>query len=157
MRVTLVNTGKPDEKFVNEGIRIYEKRIAHYCTFKNIFVNPGNSSGKLPANQLKLKEAGLILEKIKPENHVVLLDERGKQQSSVEMANWLQNHMIRSTRHLVFVTGGAYGFHESVNKRANEMIALSRLTFPHQLVRLVFLEQLYRWFSIIRGEPYHNE
>jgi 23S rRNA (pseudouridine1915-N3)-methyltransferase len=86
-----------------------------------------------------------------------LLDERGKQQSSVEMANWLQNHMIRSTRHLVFVTGGAYGFHESVNKRANEMIALSRLTFPHQLVRLVFLEQLYRWFSIIRGEPYHNE
>jgi len=157
MKITLVNIGKTDKNFVNEGITFYEKRIVHYCTFKNIFVIPGSSAGKLPASQLKLKEGGLILAKIKPEDHVVLLDERGKQQSSVEMANWLHEHMIRSTRHLVFVTGGAYGFHENVKNRANELVALSQLTFPHQLVRLIFMEQLYRWFTIIRGEPYHNE
>jgi 23S rRNA (pseudouridine1915-N3)-methyltransferase len=120
-------------------------------------VNPGSSVSKLPPEKVKLSEAQLILKLIKPDDFVVLLDERGKLFSSVELANWMNEHMNRATRHIVFVTGGAWGFHETLYERANDSISLSRLSFPHQLVRIIFAEQLYRAFTIIRGEPYHNE
>jgi 23S rRNA (pseudouridine1915-N3)-methyltransferase len=157
MKVILINTGKTEERYLRDGTEIFEKRLAHYCNFESTFVNPGSSTGKLPPNQVKLKEAELILKKIKPDDHVVLLDEQGKQLKSTELADWLNEHQVRGTRKLVFITGGAFGFHESVYQRANAKIALSKLTFPHQLVRLIFLEQLYRAYTIIRNEPYHNE
>lgn len=157
MKITLINAGKTDEKFIKDGIALYEKRLVHYCSFVNTFVYIGSMAGKLPVQQLKLKEAELILKKIKPEDFVVLLDENGRQMKSQEIAGWLNDQMNRGIRRLVFITGGAFGFHESLYHRANLKIALSMLTFPHQLVRLIFLEQLYRAFTIIRGEPYHNE
>jgi 23S rRNA (pseudouridine1915-N3)-methyltransferase len=156
MKVALINTGKTEEKYIRDGLAVYEKRLVHYCSFENICVNPPASSGKLPANQLKQKEAELVLKKIKPDDFVVLLDEKGKQLKSTELAAWLNEHHVRGTRRLVFITGGAYGFHETLYQRANDKLALSLLTFPHQLVRLIFLEQLYRAFTIIRNEPYHN-
>ncbi|MBE0664051.1 MAG: 23S rRNA (pseudouridine(1915)-N(3))-methyltransferase RlmH, partial [Bacteroidales bacterium] len=155
MKFTLINTGKTEEKYIQDGLALYEKRLLHYCSFENTFVNVGSVAGKLPVPQLKLREAEIILKKIKPEDFVVLLDENGKQMKSQEMAAWMNEQMIRGTRHLVFITGGAYGFHESMHHRANLKLSLSLLTFPHQLVRLIFLEQLYRAFTIIRGEPYH--
>jgi 23S rRNA (pseudouridine1915-N3)-methyltransferase len=157
MKITLINTGKTEEKYIRDGLALYEKRLVHYCNFANTFVNAGPLAGKLPVQQLKLKEAELILKKIKPEDFVVLLDENGKQIKSQEMAGWLNEQQNRGTRHIVFITGGAFGFHESMHHRANLKLSLSLLTFPHQLVRLIFLEQLYRAFTIIRGEPYHNE
>lgn len=157
MKVTLINTGKTEEKFIREGLEVYEKRIVHYCSFENMSVNLPASAGKLPPNQLKLKEAEQLMKKIKPDDFVVLLDEKGKQLKSSELATWLNEHQLRGTRKLVFIIGGAYGFHEKLYQRAKDKIALSLLTFPHQLVRLIFLEQLYRAFTIIRNEPYHNE
>lgn len=156
MKVVLINTGKTEEKYIREGSAVYEKRLFHYCSFENICVSVPASAGKLPPNQLKLKEAELVIKKIKPADFVVLLDEKGKQLKSTELATWLNDHHSQGTRKLVFITGGAYGFHENLYQRANDKIALSLLTFPHQLVRLIFLEQLYRAFTILRNEPYHN-
>lgn len=157
MRIALINTGKTDKGFLLEGIATYEKRLAHYCQFSSMDVNPGSSTAKLPPDLLKQKEAQMILKKINPNDHVVLLDERGKQLKSTALASWLNRRLSGSAKRIVFVSGGAYGFHEDLYQRANEMISLSLLTFPHQLVRLIFLEQLYRAFTIIRNEPYHNE
>lgn len=157
MKITLINTGKTEEKYIAEGLDLYGRRLVHYCNFENTFVNPGTAVGKLPPAQLKSWEAELLMKRIKPEDFVVLLDENGKQFRSVEFAAWLNEHHVRGTKKMIFVTGGAYGFHENLYQRANIKMALSLMTFPHQLVRLVFLEQLYRAFTIIRNEPYHNE
>lgn len=157
MRIALINTGKTDKGFLKEGISNYEKRLAHYCSFSYMDVNPGSSAAKLPSQVLKQKEAQIILKKINSDDYVVLLDERGKQMKSVALASWLNRHLSGSAKQIVFISGGAYGFHEDIYRRANEMISLSMLTFPHQLVRIIFLEQLYRAFTIIRNEPYHNE
>jgi len=156
MRITLINTGKTDESFISEGMAIYEKRLSNYIAFQCMVVNT-SSNGRLPEEVIKLKEAELLLPRIKASDYLVLLDENGKQFKSTELADWLNNHMIRGTRHLVFITGGAFGFHDKISQRANEKISLSKLTFSHQLARLIFLEQLYRAFTIVRGEPYHNE
>jgi 23S rRNA (pseudouridine1915-N3)-methyltransferase len=157
MKITLINTGKTEENHVREGFALYEKRLMHYCRFESICVNAAASSGRIKPETIRLSEAALILKKIKPVDYVVLLDEKGSQFRSIELASWLNQHLVRATRHLVFITGGAYGFDEGIYSRANDKIALSLLTFPHQLVRLIFAEQLYRAFSIIRNEPYHNE
>lgn len=152
-----MNTGKTDEKFVMEGCELFAKRLMHYCSFDTVVIIPPAGAGKLPPELQKQKEAELQLKKLKPEDYLVLLDERGRQLRSTELAEWLNDHMIRTTKRLVFITGGAFGFHETVYKRANDKLSLSLMTFPHQLVRLIFLEQLYRAFSIVRNEQYHNE
>lgn len=157
MKITLINTGKTEAGFIREGMALYEKRLGHYITFQCTETIIAGSNSKLPEEVLKKKEAEVLLNKIQATDHLVLLDENGKQFKSLEFAGWLNEHLIRGTRHLIFVTGGAFGFHEKMNQRANDKISLSKLTFPHQLVRLIFLEQLYRAFTIIRGEPYHNE
>jgi len=156
MKITLINTGKTVESYISDGMGIYEKRLGNYTSFNCVYVN-ALSNGKLPEDVTRLKEAESLLSRVKAGDHLVLLDENGKQFKSTELADWLNNHMIRGTRHLVFITGGAFGFHNKIYQRANEKISLSRLTFPHQLVRLIFLEQLYRAFTILRGESYHNE
>ncbi|MGB4206211.1 MAG: 23S rRNA (pseudouridine(1915)-N(3))-methyltransferase RlmH [Bacteroidales bacterium] len=157
MKIILLNTGKTEEKHIAEALDIYSKRLKHYCSFEIIAVNPGTGSGKLAPAQLKQYETELLVKKLKPDDFVVLLDEKGRQFRSVEFAGWINEHQIRRIKRMVFITGGAYGFHETMYKRANEKISLSNMTFPHQLVRLIFIEQLYRAFTIIRNEPYHHE
>ena len=157
MKVLLINIGKTEEAYLSEGQKVYEKRLQHYCNFETVYLTPPPAIQKLPANRLKTKESELIQKHLKPGDYLILLDEKGRQFRSVEMASWLGKFQVSGIRRIVFITGGAFGFHESLYQLANEKLSLSSLTFPHQLVRLIFLEQLYRAFTILRNEPYHNE
>jgi len=152
MNITLVCTGKTSEKYVLDGMRIYLDRINHYCKFTLMEIE----SGKGDTMQMKKKETENILKRVGEKDFLILLDEKGKDFSSVEFAKTLNHHQNISTKHIVFLIGGAYGFSEEVYKRANAKISLSKMTFPHQLVRIVFLEQLYRAFTILKGEKYHH-
>ena len=136
---------------------IYENRLQHYCKFQRIEIPDLKNSKNLSFDQQKQKEAELILAKISNTDFVVLLDENGKEFSSVQFSNELNKWMNQSISKVVFVIGGPYGFDEQIYKRANLKISLSKLTFSHQMVRLFFTEQLYRAFSILKGEPYHHE
>jgi 23S rRNA (pseudouridine1915-N3)-methyltransferase len=135
---------------------IYENRLQHYCKFQRIEIPDLKTSKNLSFDQQKQKEAELILAKISNTDFVVLLDENGKEFSSVQFSNELNKWMNQSISKVVFVIGGPYGFDEQIYKRANLKISLSKLTFSHQMVRLFFTEQLYRAFSILKGEPYHH-
>jgi 23S rRNA (pseudouridine1915-N3)-methyltransferase len=135
---------------------IYENRLQHYCKFQRIEIPDLKNSKNLSFDQQKQKEAELILAKISNTDFVVLLDENGKEFSSVQFSNELNKWMNQSISKVVFVIGGPYGFDEQIYKRANLKISLSKLTFSHQMVRLFFTEQLYRAFSILKGEPYHH-
>lgn len=152
MTITLICTGKTSEKYVSEGMKIYIGRLTHYCKFNLLEIE----SGKGNETEIRKKESENILKKIGDKDFLILLDEKGKEFSSVEFAKTLTHHQNISTKNLIFVIGGAYGFSEEVYKRANLKIALSKMTFPHQLVRIIFLEQLYRAFTILKGEKYHH-
>ncbi len=141
---------------MQEGIRIYENRLQHYCKYQRLEIPDLKNSKNLSFEQQKQKEAELILAKISPSDFVVLLDENSKELDSVQFSKELNKWMNQSTAHVVFVIGGPYGFHASIYERANLKLSLSKLTFSHQMVRLFFTEQLYRAFSILRGEPYHH-
>lgn len=156
MRITLLVVGKTKKNFIAEGIRIYSERISRYIPFKFIEVPDPKDSGKATEIILKEKEAEQILKYISGTDHVVILDERGRMVSSEEFAEDIKVKSGSSFKHLVFVIGGAYGFSDKIYDRANDIISLSRMTFSHQITRIIFLEQLYRAFSIIRGEPYHH-
>ncbi len=157
MKITLLCTGKTDSKYLAEGITVYEKRLAKYADFTIKYIMDVKNASKLPVAQLKQNEGDRILEMIKPTDWVVLLDERGDETSSVAFAKQIEQCMLRSVKHLIFVIGGAYGFSDAVYARANIKISLSKMTFSHLMVRLIFLEQLYRAFTILNGEPYHHE
>ena len=156
MRIQLFLNGKTEEKHVAEGFSMYEKRMKHYIQFSTIVI----PSPKVPGGATRLKtmemEADLIEKQLAPDDFVVLLDEHGKEPTSEEFAFYLQKKMNSGIKNLVFIIGGPFGFDERIATRANEKLALSRLTFPHQLVRLIFIEQLYRAFTILRNEPYHH-
>ena len=152
MTITLVCTGKTSEKYVAEGMCVYAERLAHYCRFNLVEIEAGKGS----EIEIRKKESDTLLKKIEDKDVLVLLDEKGKEFSSVEFAKSISNQQNISTKNLVFVIGGAYGFSEEVYKRANLKMALSKMTFPHQLVRVLFLEQLYRAFTILKGEKYHH-
>ncbi len=156
MRLTLLCISKTTEKYLLEGMAIYENRLQHYCKFQRIEIPDLKNSKNLSFDQQKQKEAELILAKISNTDFVVLLDENGKEFSSVQFSNELNKWMNQSITSVVFVIGGPYGFDKSVYDRANLKISLSRLTFSHQMVRLFFTEQLYRALSILKGEPYHH-
>ena len=156
MKTELILVGKTTDKHFAAGIGNYASRIAHYMPF-NISVIPELRNTKsLTPEQQKQAEGELILKQIQPADTVVLLDEHGKELRSTELAAWLEQKR-NTSRRLVFVIGGPYGFSPAVYQRANEQLSLSKLTFSHQMVRLVFTEQLYRACTIIRGEPYHHE
>lgn len=156
MKLTLILVGKTDGKLYAEAIDDYAKRISHYTPF-NIKVIPDLKNSKsLSKKQQKEKEGELILKNIEDKAFVVLLDEHGKEMRSVEFAAWLDNKQ-QTVRNLTFVVGGPYGFSKAVYDRADGKISLSRMTFSHQMVRLVFTEQIYRACTIIRNEPYHHE
>lgn len=152
MNISLICTGKTSEKYVSEGMRIYIARLSHYCKFNLVEVE----SGKGDESQIRKKESESILKRVGEKDVLALLDEKGKEFSSVEFAKTVSHYQNISTKNLVFVIGGAYGFSDEVYKRANLKMALSKMTFPHQLVRIIFLEQLYRAFTILKGEKYHH-
>ena len=157
MKITLLTIGKSNFPFVKEGMAMYEKRITRYTQYERIEIPALSGTGSLSPIDVKEKEGELILKKIKPTDELILLDERGKKFTSVEWAQFLEKKINNSTKSIVFVIGGAYGFSEKVYQAAASKLSLSDMTFSHQIIRLFFTEQLYRAFTIIKGEPYHNE
>lgn len=148
--------GKTTDKLFAKGIENYVSRLAHYMPFEMVIIPELKNTKKLTEDQQKVAEGEMILTKLQPSDTVVLLDEHGSEYRSIEFASWLQRKQ-QTTRRLVFVIGGPYGFSKAVRERANEKISLSKMTFSHQMVRLIFTEQLYRACTIIKGEPYHHE
>ena len=156
MKTELILVGKTTDKHFEAGISDYAARIAHYMPFGMTTIPELKNTKKLSEEQQKEAEGELILRQLQPQDWVVLLDERGSQLRSVELARWLEQKR-HTARRLVFVVGGPYGFSQAVYARTNEMLSLSKMTFSHQMVRLVFTEQIYRACTIIKGEPYHHE
>lgn len=157
MKIILLAMGKTDVSWVRQGFDIYFSRLSHYVRFNVKELAALKNTASMSKEQIKEKEGALILENLKPSDEVVLLDEGGQEFSSAGFSKYLEDRMSRSGRDLVFVIGGAYGFSGEVYKRAEGKISLSKMTFSHQMVRVVFAEQLYRAFTIIKGEPYHHE
>lgn len=157
MKITLLIVGKTEEKYLKEGIEKYAGRLKHYTAFRITELPELKNTKHLTEAQQQAKEAEMLLKQIQPADFLVLLDEKGKEFSSVKFAEFLNKKMLSSVQHLVFAIGGPYGFDDSVYSRANEKLSLSRMTFSHQMVRLFFTEQLYRAFTILKGEPYHHE
>lgn len=156
MKVKLIVVGKTADSGLAGMISEYEKRLTHYIKFEQQIIKAPKNAAKLSTEQLKVEEGKLILAELEKSDQVVLLDEVGKEYSSTRFADFLQSKMNSGLKDLVFVIGGAFGFSEAVYDRANSKMALSQMTFTHQMVRLVFVEQLYRAFTIIRNEGYHH-
>lgn len=156
MKVKLLMVGKTVQQFINSGFENYQQRMVHYIPFEYKVISELKKTKNLSEKQQKTKEGELILNQIQPADFVVLLDENGKELSSVGFARWIEKLMINGMKDVVFVVGGAYGFSEQVYKRCNFKMSLSKMTFSHQMVRLIFIEQLYRAMTIIKGEPYHH-
>ncbi len=157
MKITLLTVGKTDKDWVKDGLDIYVSRLKHYIPFSIVEIPELKNVSALTKDQIKTREGELILKSIRPNDDLILMDERGKQYSSVEFAKVLQDKISYIGKDIVFVIGGAYGFSEAVYNRANSKISLSKMTFSHQMVRAIFAEQIYRAFTIMRGEPYHHE
>lgn len=156
MKISLFNVGKTSYNFVEDACSLYFNRLKHYTKFDFVIIEDVKKGGKLAPEQLKIEEGKKILSKISNTDFVVLLDEKGKSFSSVKFAQWIEQKQVQSTQHLIFVVGGAFGFSDEVYERANMKLQLSSMTFSHQIIRSIFAEQLYRAFTIIKGEPYHN-
>lgn len=157
MKITLLTVGKTDKDWVKQGLDIYLSRLKHYIPFSIVEIPELKNVSALTKDQIKSKEGELILKNIRPADDVILLDEHGKEYSSMELAAIIRDKISYSGKDIVYVIGGAYGFSEAVYKRADSKLSLSRMTFSHQMVRAIFAEQIYRAFTIIRGEPYHHE
>ena len=156
MKTILILVGKTADKHFQAGISDYAGRITHYMPFDIVTIPELRQTKSLSEEQQKTAEGELILKQIQPSDTVVLLDEHGKELRSVDFARWLSQKQ-QTARRLVFVIGGPYGFSPEDYDRANEQLSLSKMTFSHQMVRLIFTEQLYRACTIIKGEPYHHE
>ena len=157
MKITLLTVGKTDKDWVKQGIDIYASRMKHYFPFSIVEIPELKNVSSLSQDQIKTKEGELILKNVKPTDDMILLDERGREFSSMEFAKALQDKISYTGKDIVFVIGGAYGFSDAVRQRSNSKISLSRMTFSHQMARAIFVEQLYRAFTIMKGEPYHHE
>lgn len=157
MKITLAVIGKTEVGFVRQGIDEYVKRLQHYVQFDIRYIGDVKATRNMTEAQQKAAEGKMLLAALETSDHVVLLDEHGSERTSVEYSEWLQRRMSSGCKRLVLVVGGPYGFSKEVYDRANEKISLSKMTFPHELVRLIFVEQLYRAFTILRHEPYHHE
>lgn len=157
MKLLLLVIGKTTDSHVKALIDDYSSRLSHYVPFAIEVIPELRSTKALTAEQQKATEAELIRKQLQGGDHIVLLDEHGSERRSVEFASWLQKRMNAGSRRIVFVVGGPYGFDQSIHTLANEEISLSQMTFSHQLIRLLFVEQLYRAHTILRGEPYHHE
>lgn len=157
MQIILTMVGKTEQGYLPEAIEHYIKKLIHYTNFKIQVLPDVKNAKNISTGQLKEKEAELILNIITESDYVILLDENGKEYTSRGFADYLQKKMNSGFKNIHFVIGGAFGFHETVYKRANDKIALSKMTFSHQMVRLFFAEQLYRAMSILKNEKYHHD
>ena len=157
MKITLAVIGKTEVGFVRQGIEEYVKRLQHYVTFNIQYIGDVKATRNMSEAQQKTAEGRALLATFEASDYVVLLDEHGTERTSVDYSGWLQRWLASGSKRLIFVVGGPYGFSQEVYDRANEKISLSKMTFPHELVRLIFVEQLYRAFTIQRHEPYHHE
>ena len=157
MKIVLLAIGKTKEQYLIEGISQYQKRLNHYTQFELLEIPNIKNANNLSDFELLRKEGELILQQLQLSDHLVLLDDKGKDFTSSKFAEKLQGWMLSSKKRLVFVVGGAYGFSEQVYQRGNEKLSLSKMTFSHQMVRLFFVEQMYRGYTILNNEPYHHE
>jgi len=157
MKITLLAIGKTDADYLKEGIAQYESRIKHYLPFEIKIIADIKNRKTLSFDQQKDQEGGLILSQIGNSDILILLDEKGNTYTSTNFSKFIEAKMNSSCKHLVFAIGGPYGFSEQIYKRANGKISLSEMTFSHQMVRLIFTEQLYRAMTIFKKEPYHHE
>lgn len=156
MKITLLAIGKTDDDYLKNGMEIFTERLSHYIRFNFIEVQVPKNLKKLNAAQLKEAEGKLIMKYFEDADVVILLDEKGKTYTSEGFSDFLQKNMNAGVKHLLFVVGGAFGFSPEVYEKANSKLSLSSMTFSHQMVRLFFTEQLYRAFTILKNEPYHN-
>lgn len=157
MKVEFWVIGKTSFDFLKPGITEFEQRIKRYFPFQTRIIADVKVGKKEPPQSLKQKEGKKILQDLKSNDYLVLLDERGKAFTSVQFSVWLERSLQHSAKRIIFQVGGAYGFSNDVYQRANAQITLSKMTFSHQLIRLIFLEQLYRACTIMKNEPYHNQ
>ena len=157
MKMTMLAVGKTDVEWVRGGLELYLSRLRHYVPFSICELPELKNASSLTEEMIREKEGELVLRSVKPSDEVILLDERGEEYSSVGFASMLENRISRGRRDIVFVIGGAYGFSSPVYERADGKISLSKMTFSHQMVRTIFAEQLYRAFTIMKGEPYHHQ
>jgi len=157
MKIEFCYIGKTKERYLVDGIALYEKRMKHYNPFAMVCLPDIKNAGKMSRKDLKVKEGEEMLKRLSKDDYLILLDEKGKSFTSVRFSKQIERLLQMPYKRIVFQVGGAFGFPEAVYKRANEQMALSEMTFSHQMIRLFFVEQLYRGFSIIRGEKYHNE
>ena len=156
MKITFLCIGKTGKKFLEEGEEEYLNRLKHYIKMDRIELPDLKNARKLTKEQVKKEEGQLFLSKIPQGDELILLDERGKQYSSIDFSAFLERKNISGIKGVTFIVGGAYGFSDELYARANGKISLSSMTFSHQMVRLFFLEQIYRGFTILNNEPYHN-
>ncbi len=157
MNIKFVLIGKTSFKFVKEGMDMYLQRLKRFVDFEIIIIPDLKNQKKLSIQQIKEKEAELILKQLKTNDFLILLDEKGKSLNSLKFANFIRKKQDTATKQLIFTVGGAYGFSDAVYKRANFLLSLSAMTFSHQIIRLFFMEQIYRAYTIINSLPYHNE
>ena len=157
MKIQLTVVGKTNQSFVQQGLDEFCNRLSHYFPFELEIIPDIKNAKSLSIEQQKVKEGELILQSLQPGDFIILLDECGKEFTSVKFAEFIEKKTHTGIKRLVFVVGGAYGFSSAVYETAHEKIALSKMTFPHQLIRLIFIEQLYRAMTILHHEPYHHD
>ena len=157
MKISLLLIGKTNSKFLIDGIQEYVKRLSFYIPFSIKYLNDTKNTRKVSQEQQKQLEGKMILDSLEKSDYVVLLDEHGTEFTSIEFARYIEKKQSTVQRQLVFIVGGPYGFSDDVKKRANEKISMSKMTFSHEMIRLFFVEQLYRAMTIINNEPYHHE
>ena len=156
MKIALLQVGKTTEKYLNEGISVYLERIKKYVQFEILTIPDMRNTRNMPAAEQKSKEGESLIRILKEDDYIVLLDERGKELSTTDFSSWLEKTMMLRKKRIVFIIGGPWGVSDEILRRADLKFSLSRLTFSHQIVRLLFLEQLYRAFTVLKGEPYHH-
>jgi 23S rRNA (pseudouridine1915-N3)-methyltransferase len=157
MKISLLQTGKTTDKHMAELVDLYANRIKKYSAFEIITLPDLKNTRNMPVQEQIIKEANKILQSISNDDYIILLDEMGKEFRTIEFSEYLEKIFFLPKKRIVFIIGGPWGFSKDVYNRADFKMSLSKMTFPHQLVRLLFLEQLYRVFTIIKGEPYHHE
>lgn len=157
MKIALLMIGKTDARYFAEAIDEYRQRLTHYVPFEMQVIPDIKNAKSLSESQQKEREGDMLLKALQAGDYIVLLDERGKGMTSKQFASYLEKKMGSVSRRLVFIIGGPYGFSEALYKIANEKLSLSQMTFSHQMIRLLFIEQIYRAMTILNGEPYHHE
>lgn len=157
MKAALILVGKTVDKRFAELISEYTNRLKHYISLEINTIPELKNTKSLTSERQKNSEAELIIKNLQPSDYVVLLDEHGKEMRSVEMADWMKRKMNTINKRIVFIIGGPYGFSQKIYDIAHEKLSMSKMTFSHQMIRLIFVEQLYRSMTILNGEPYHHE